>query len=314
MKQLVLILAAMPFFAAYADSDVPPQDVVEPKLVEQSQTGPQEVTRKEIDPHTLIHKAILENSPETIRFLLGQGVDVDYADKNGMSPLTVAILSRCNYATENLLDRGANVTAQWNGMSLLQLAFFMNDLDAMNQLIRHGVGLNGDGGNGWSVLSQVIQKGRTRPELIEVAKNMIHQGAKVGSAEIYSAIISGEKADIPLVELMIQKGVDVNADEFGVVLVVESVRMWNANVIQLLVNSGANLNKVAKRGAETTALTVAITSGLLERVKFLVELGADVNQKIHSPGSKVEVSPVQYALEKRQPEIVQYLLQHGAKS
>ena len=59
-------------------------------------------------------------------------------------------------------------------------------------------------------------------------------------------------------------------------------------------------------------LITAIGSKKLELVKFLVESGANVNQKFTS--SLGPISPLKTALEANAPEIVQYLLQHGAKA
>ena len=51
----------------------------------------------------------------------------------------------------------------------------------------------------------------------------------------------------------------------------------------------------------------------LDTVKCLIELGADINLSIVR-GSGQQLSPMQVALQKGNPEIVQYLIQHGAKN
>ncbi|MBS0649798.1 MAG: ankyrin repeat domain-containing protein, partial [Verrucomicrobia bacterium] len=122
------------------------QRVCEESLSHQFETGElqQKVKAREIDPHTLIHKAILENNAEVIRFLLAHGVDVDYPDENGMSPLTVAILNGCSNVVKELLEHGAdtNPDVKWNDMPLLELALYLEDLSSTKLLLEYGANAN----------------------------------------------------------------------------------------------------------------------------------------------------------------------------
>ncbi len=310
VKRRLFLTVALSLFAFSLNACHKPSDTT---LTHQYETGvlQWQIARKEIDPNTLIHRAILENaSDEIINFLLSHGVNVDYPDQNGMSPLTIAVLNRSTAAVKLLLTNGANPNpaVKWNNMTLLEAAFYMSDWDSAKKLIDHGTNVNGDGGNGWSLLSQVIQKGCGNSDCVEIAKNMINHGANLSGLDVFSAVNS---SNLPVLEVLIRKGVDLNKEEHAVpVLIVEAARRGNEDVIKLLAKSGADLNKV-ERGGQNTALTVAISSGALERVKLLVKLGADVNQNVCRNG--MIVSPIKCALEQHSPEIVQYLLQHGAR-
>ncbi len=314
MKLNLYLITALSTFACSLNAC---HTAPETKLSQQYETGSLQwqLARKEIDPNTLIHQAILENAADVISFLLSHGVKVDYPDENGMTPLTIAILNRSTDAVKVLLNHGANInpSVKWNNKTLLELAFHMRDLSSVEMLIERGANVNGSGENGWSILSQVIQNGNENPKYIEISKQIINRGAELKAQEVYSAIMfSQNSGNLSILELLIKKGVDLNKEENGwPPLIVEASRRWNTNVIKLLVKSGANVNKIDKKSNEETALIVAISSGDLERVKLLVELGADVNQKVCR--NALMTSPIKFSLETQHPEIVQYLLKQGAR-
>lgn len=312
MKSSYLILALIPFLAMNGEELEPIPEISLEEVADFTDLGllEEKIKLKEIDPHTLIHKAILENSSDVVLFLLNQGVSVDQLDQNGMTPLTIALMNRCSYAVEVLLSLGANPNAQWKDLNLLELAYSMQDAESSKKLLNHGANNNNSG----YFLAHMIQTGIENLEFAEIAKIMIQKGADLKIADVYSAIMYAEfRNDPSILSLILEKGFDLNRDEKDFPLpIVEAARRWNPDTIKLLVKSGANLNQIERRTVEETALIVAIYSGHLDRVKLLVELGADVNQKINCEGAAI--SPLRYALINRYPDIVQYLLQRGAKS
>ena len=129
-----------------AENNQQPPSCCQESLSNQLKSGTlqQMVANKIIDPNTLIHQAILENSPEVIRFLLDHGVDVDYPDENGMSPLTIAILTQQPEIVRQLLVHGANVSPskKWNDRSLIEISLNAGDLKSAGYLIQNGVDVN----------------------------------------------------------------------------------------------------------------------------------------------------------------------------
>lgn len=265
-------------------------------LTQQFQSGElqKKVAAREINPHTLIHQAILENEPQVIRFLLNQGVDVDYPDKDGMSPLTIAILNGCHFAVKILMEYGANPnpTAQWNGMSLLELAMSMNDVDSAMLLIQGGFDVNYIINLGpkqhqkENILINVFNRVPRNRMFVNVAKEMIIRGADIYSNEgrncaLAYAISFAQNGEYSLLNLCIEKGVNLN---------------------MVMINRGMEYN---------TPLLQAIGSGNLSLVQFLVESGADIHKTINYAGR--QRSPLNYALELGRSEIAQYLLRNGAR-
>ncbi len=347
----------------------------------------QAVNSKKIDPNTLIHQAILENNPEVIRFLLDHGVDVDYPDEHGMSPLTIAILNRCNYAVQILLksEANSNPKVKWNDMSLLELALLLDDKITTNFLIDAGADVNCTLHGNWKDYSPLtvaliikkdmdlarhlinlganlnekegeksplyiavicdlplefkkflIEKGadvngkyiwqsgnpgkklEPRPLLLEVfqkkdielAKCFINAGANINETDYLSGSIHG-KFPIEFIKLLIEEGADVNGSPGWPGCPLHcAISAKDIELMKFLINRGADVNNCYPNGY--IPLISAINTGDLNLVKCIIEFGADVNQKISRDG--VIISPIKCALGKQHPEIVQYLLQHGAKA
>ncbi len=313
-KQFVLVLAIFPFFATYACHQSGPtlqpdricEDVTGLNLTDQFKAGilQQKITLREIDPHTLIHKAILENAPEVVRFLLKHGVNVDYPDENGMAPLTIAILNRSNNAVEVLLTNGANVNplVKWNGMTLLELAIFMKDRVSTKLLLRNGADVNAQTKNGKSILSMALYMAgphgggslqmNERNEWANIAKSMIDSGADMN-------LCKGENAPLFDAIFAVVFGADISLLEF-------------------MINKGANPNMIQKysdgSGECQTPLLYATNMGNLDLVRFLVKSGADVNKSIKYYAGVEACTPFKLALSRGHAEIVQYLLQNGART
>jgi ankyrin repeat protein len=270
------------------------QCVIQDSLSDQFKAGTlqQKVQRKEIDPHTLIHKAILENSPEVIQFLLAEGVDVDYPDLNGMTPLTVALVNSCDYAVEILLIHGANANPRnkWDNMSLLEISLFMKDAIATSLLVDYNADVNAGKKEKQGILSKTIQMG-----WIDIAKKMIAKGAKINVCEN-----SFEERNAPLFDAL------------------AVANRGDRSLLEIFVKMGANLN-MARHSQHctgkytTTLLLEAISYKNLDLVKFLVESGANVNYGIKTDWYNDIRTPLKYAVETGQSQIVQYLLQHGAR-
>lgn len=320
MKLKLFLVVALSSFAFSLNACPKPSDTT---LTHQYETGALQwkIARKEIDPNTLIHQAILENAAEVIRFLLAHGVKVDYPNENGMTPLTIAILNRSTDAVKVLLVHGANTnpSVKWNNMTLLELAFHMKDYKSAKALIRHGADVISN--DSLMLLTRAIANGNSSPDSIELACELTNRSDYIISPEaIFYAIYNAmKKFDRSVLELMIKKGVDFNVKDdpktgliFPVTLM---LRNWDprdpnqdAEVFKLLVKAGADLNGTVHGH---TALTDGICSNDLDKTKFIIELGADVNKTIVFQGNVV--TPLALALQRIQPEIVQYLLQHGAR-
>lgn len=224
-------------------------------LSDQLQSGALQEKIKHIDPNTLIHRAIIENSPEVLAFLLKHHVDVDYPDANGMSPLTVSILSQQPEIVKLLLENGANVSPgkKWNDMSLLEITMSARDLDSMRYLIQFGADVNTTFQNGQSALGyaysdfyKILHQPRNFDMvhiLLESNRVNISDMNKLMPAisQMYSFGIRTEyDASNELLKKLIQKGANVNYDN-GIALN-HACRLKDVEKTRILLAHGANPN------------------------------------------------------------------------
>jgi ankyrin repeat protein len=280
MNLKLLIITALSTFSFSLNACPKPPDTT---LTQQYETGALQwqIVRKEIDPNTLIHKAILENAPEVINFLLEHGVKVDYADENGMTPLMVAILNRSSDIVNVLLAHGAstNPSIKWNNMTLLELAISMHDAKVIRLLVENSADFNE-----------------------KIPSNPLYKVINLGMLEVAAS--------------MINAGADIHSDSFDSTLMqaVYIARGGDTSLLELLLQEGANINQIQKQNGKeiNTPLLQAVFSNDLPLVKLLVEYGADVNQSINFYGYEVR-TPLKHALANGRIEIVQYLLQNGAR-
>lgn len=161
------------------------------------------------------------------------------------------------------------------------------------------------------------QRQTTQPSIRKIDQQLIQAVEKGAAGSITALIGQGanvnartESGDTPLhlattrrvAELLISKGADVNAknDDF------QMTPIFNANlaVTEVLIARGAGLNAKAKDGI--TPLGWTVYWDMLDKAKFLISKGADVNG---AAGSK---TPLQIAANWGKLKFAELLLSRGA--
>jgi cytochrome c len=116
----------------------------------------------------------------------------------------------------------------------------------------------------------------------EAAELLINKGANVnladsfGTAPLYMAVCC-ENVDLSLIELLIQKGADLdhkNTPE-GLTSLHYAISSKSDDVARLLIEKGANVNALAEDG--TSPLILAVKKDSLFIAKLLLDKGADVD-------------------------------------
>ena len=259
-----------------------------------------------------------------------------------MSPLTIAILSQQAQIVKLLLQNGADVTPQkkWNGMSLLEISMTARDLESTRSLIQFGADINAVFKNGQSPLVFAFKDFYNSKDSRLI--NLILDTNKLPAPGLNDLLMFLTQINTPgsneLLSKTIQKGADVNSENGRVLLAACGLRYFdkvmillanganpnlfptgsylspltlladNISMIKLLLDAKANPDWVLIQGNIEThsPLVEAILKGTpesaLERVKLLVEAGADINRKINKK------TPLEYALEIGRMDVVNYLL------
>ena len=191
----------------------------------------------------------------------------------------------------------------------------------MELLIDKGADINAENNIGQTPLD--------RAELFnkaETAKLLINHGAKRG---LFSSVSSGDTEEV---KRRISQGAEVNAIRIGQSLLHIACQSGNKKIVELLINSGADVNvsnrrgltplDIAERDGQTEIIELlrvhgakkgfsnllrAINSGDIEQVKLLISQGADVNTKNNAGQTLLHI-----ACRSGNKEVVEFLIDQGA--
>ena len=177
-------------------------------------------------------------------------------------------------------------------------AVFDGNIEAIKQAIADGVDVNSKGIGGFTPLLIAAMEGHN-----EVVELLISKGADVdarqygyGLSPLRFAAARGYKE---IVELLISKGADVNAKRGDGITALDLAKGETADLLR---------KHGGKTGAELSIHDAART-GNIEAVKQHLAAGADVNAK-HNIGH----TPLDWAISNDQTEIADLLRKHGGKT
>jgi ankyrin repeat protein len=227
---------------------------------------------------TPLHLAASEGHLDICRMLLERNADVHVHDGNGDTPLHLAASSRHLEIACILLKYNAEVNSRnKDGSTPLFIASSKGNLDIFRLLLAHN------------------------------ADAFVHDNR--GSTPLHLAAMRGH---LEVSHSLIELKADINAlDDEGLAPLQRASqgrheRHWD--IIQLLLDHGANLNACDKSG--NTALHFAASEGHLEAARMLLERGADVNSQ-----NDEGLAPLQRASQGQHEghrDIIRLLLDHGA--
>lgn len=301
------------------------------------------------------------------------GVNVDGSPDDYGEPLVVSIQNKRFDITKYLVDKGADVSLHHPGnYNLLEWAIESANWNIVKYLVEHGVNSSIALQNyvGCSPLIFAIKSGE-----FNVAKLMIDKGADANAErkhELYgrplSCLINQYEIDefsmMDMVKYFVEHGADVNVRDYcwetpltraieykywklATYLVEHGADVnvhvdnshWKTPLTEAILHKHFDLAKlIVDKGANSLyeALFYAIKSGSLDMVRYLVEHGADVNERDYDTllmrasecgnlnivkylvecGAKIETpvcdSALKHAIEHHHLDIVKYLLKHGA--
>jgi ankyrin repeat protein len=233
-----------------------------------------------------IHQAAYQGRLDDLKKAFAAGVSLNDIDESGKTALIYA----CDYegsddCAEFLLSKGADPDyGDSTTGSALSYACMYGHLKRVKLLVNAGANVNYKGGYGRTPL--MYATGAEAEDCLEIMKILLEKGADPSARN------------------------DGDDDAFTDAL---SATLWKIPVerFKLLIDYGYNVNSVkTKYYHGQTPLMWACFCGKLDAVKVLLEAGADVNQK-EKNGETAIISAMQSG-PKDHPEIVEYLLDHGA--
>ncbi len=259
------------------------------------------VDRKNINGITALDIAAAKGDAQSIKYLvhfraqikssLNENSALYFAVHNNHLEAAIALLEAGIDINETVIDRRPShfiIRSRRifnNHITHLHLAAYKGHTELAIELIRRGAKINAtDHKDGQTPLHYAAQKGHSK--LVAVILDIQND---IQSKESYSAFFMAiENQCVDVVRVFIKKGINVNNRDGGVVSIWSAAQVGNIEIIQLLIEQGADLN--SPNFFSGTPLYIAAFNGHLEAVKMLIENGANIEEGNWQPNSTFAIA------------------------
>lgn len=243
---------------------------------------------------------------------IANGVDIDCLDEYSQQTPLMCAVSSANAGVEMirfLLEHGANVNAveQEFENTVLGLAVQSGNLDKIQLILNSGADINYQTSNGYDVLINAMH-GRDilqDQNLISTLNLLISRGAAVNGMSSYgeSAIkIAAHIGRFDAVKLLLNAG--ANPEQLGWTELMHAIVFESLERVKLLIEQGADQD--VRDCWHRTPWLLSIQVGELPKAKLL--LAAGVN---HNDVGNCGKTPLMYAIENNRISVLQWLIAEG---
>ena len=245
---------------------------------------------------------------ETVSWLIEQGLDVNYCDKDFFTAIHCAAQKGKLDLLKLLHTNGANIhQVSRNGTnSLMSASLGIGDCETVSWLIKHGVDVNFCNQKKYRAVHGAAQEGNLDVlKLLHKNGGNIHQLTSNGFNCIMLA--SEGNGDCETVSWLISQGVDVNhCDNYLFTAVHYAAFNGKLDLLKLLHRNGAKIDQVDRDG-KSPIITASLGTGDCDTVEWLIKQGVDVNNS-----NKDGLTAVHCAAEKNNLHLLKLLHKHGA--
>ena len=308
MRKLGVCLLALALCACYTKDDK--QDSI--PVDEVSAVSQQEQILMEPERFNALVSAITKSDTEAVQNLVKEGVNLNQTDEYGFSLLKVAIYSEpVNLdIIEILLKAGAeNQGNEAQNKALIDALYRQAaDVEIAELLLKYGANPNAeDELLKQGALIEALQLNNPNPQIIKLlidAGADVNQTDVLGRSPLYYVVLS-ESPDFEIIKLLLKYGAAMQTEDFDVLDMLVSMKNPNLEVIEFLLQNGANPNVV--NYAHKSPLMTASADGNVALVRLLLANGADPNFV-----GKIEQPALWWAVQNGQLETARVLLEGGA--
>ncbi|XP_046383816.1 ankyrin-3-like [Ischnura elegans] len=268
--------------------------------------------------YTPLHIAALHGFVVVAELLIKHGADVNCVCKSvgneGYTPIHFAVENGSHETVKLLLNAGANVKEYANGYSPLHLAAMVGHSDIAEHLLKEGADVNcvitSKYNEGHSPIFLAVMEGHK-----EVARVLLKYGCRVDDHDPSGKsilLISVEREDTGMVELILQHSPDVNKECNRKSLVASGTgtEMMPCSISEILLQYGFTVT--SSDVGNYDFFFHAIKNGYISVVESLLKYGANVNHLWYSYSLCRKFFPLHYALFFRQFEIAELLISYKA--
>ena len=251
-----------------------------------------------------LHQAAKAGDINQVKALLGQGVDINVKDDEGLTPLHHAIKEGHTELARFLIDQDADLKAKekrWD-YTPLHYAIWFNNTDIVEVLVNKGVDVNYTPKRDYSPLINAIWS----KDKYNMAKLLVDHGAKfdvrdqggwtafrwaawegqhdvielfvANGADISTFHMAAYRGDLDRVKNFVEQGTDVDTkDELDWTPLFWVVCRGRTEVVRYLIDKGADVK--SKTQDQHTVLHPAARAGAKNILQLLIAQGADVRAR-----------------------------------
>jgi ankyrin repeat protein len=223
--------------------------------------------------------AAREGSVTGVQALVEAGADMNVPDRDGTTPLVMAIINRHNDVAKLLIEKGAQLDlADSVGMTALYAAV---DLRTLGRLINRPTPKATGETDNLTLVSMLLERGaKVDPRLRLPVLPRFHNAGDAQLGEGATPLMRAARGrDIPVMKLLLGKGANANlaTKSYSNALMFASGRGGGEvlDAVRLCLEHGADVRAFNDNG--DTALHVAAAAGADPLVRLLVEHGADLD-------------------------------------
>jgi ankyrin repeat protein len=235
-----------------------------------------------------LFEAVKQGDTEQVKSLIAEGADidakwVDVYDKNAEAPSAVLI-------RHGLIDS----TPLWHAVD-------SHNIEMVKLLVEHDPNMNA---GSWPPLCLAIDRtDRADTTLVEY---LIDHGANVNYPGDWGPLQEAATFSIEKVKLLVARGANVNGGLYQPTIHA-GIRSWSREIVEFLIQHGADLNAKDQWGRGYTPLQRAAITGSTDLTKLLLEAGADIDAKDERGQTALQVT-LHAPLEARRPDYPPYRL------
>lgn len=233
------------------------------------------------------------------KLALASGADLAATSQTGQTAADLAVISGASVRLLNLLGRTTEEKSEIIGKRLSR-AVRLQSLNDLRGLIEDGVDLNIRGEENQTALETAGRNGY----------RSIFQALLDGGADPNVSVLDGsplQRANIRVsaIHLRRQRGLDENADA-SIPLIASAFLAGNSNMLERLLQAGANPNSLSATGDTTLHLAHAANRMLRQVTRVILDAGADPNLT-----NNEGFTPMTLAAKNRSMDLMRILLDRG---
>lgn len=222
---------------------------------------------------TALHHALVARQNPAALALVDAGADVNHADRDGVTPLLLAVKNGDEDVVKRLIQAGADINAEdryHNTPLLMAIRFGQQGIVAL--LLDSGPTESAN-----RALHEMFVSPAAKDSLVAIQQKILASPLVVQKdAEGLQALLvkAIETSRIPVVKYLLKNGTSVDGVAGQVPLLI-AAQKGAIETVKLLVAHGANVNVANAEGK--TALMFSVTSGQLPLVQYLLDSGANID-------------------------------------